>query len=541
MKQILSQMTLREKIGQTGMPSPGDVKKAIMEYGSYDAYFQALPYSGLYLNDNMLSGKNELMSSAQECKSILQDASKAQKIPIFIACDAEHGGRELFPELHTIPTMMSIGAAKSPALAYSRSHFWARELQTRCGVNWIFGPVCDLAGGFFSPSGVRCLSDSPDICKTLLPAIIQGVQDAGVAATAKHYPGHGKDYRDPHFCMSIDETTKEQWDETYRGIWQSTVAAGVKSVMVGHTPIPSLDDSFARGKARRPASTSRKIINLLRDTLHFDGVVLTDAVNMKGLSAAYEHEDVYIESFNAGNDIVLFCHNDYIDVMERAVHSGKVSESRIDESVERILKLKEALGLFKEKQMPPLSIFEEQDFDKCCYEIAKKSITLINNENNMIPFQKETVKRVTIIKLSPYAPFWDTLQVMKGIFEEKGIQVTMLESLKAKETLEALSVSDDIIIYACFLAQFCPRGMSFYSSHEDIITLFNGLSYGAQKSVVASFGATSIYYNYFETVDAYINAYSTNPQTIRAFVDGLLGEITFEGKSPVKLRPVIVE
>ncbi len=537
MKTNLSHMTLREKIGQTGMPSPGDVKKGVVQFGGYANYFHSLPFCGLYLNDNMEKDNGECFDTANSCKRILSNLSSKQKLPIFIACDAEQGGKDLFPELHLMPTIMSIGAANSPSLSYQRCHFWARELLTCCGVNWIFGPVCDIAGGFFSPSGVRCLSDDANTCKTLLPEMIKGLQEAGVAATAKHYPGHGKDYRDPHFCMSVDNTSKKQWDDTYRGIWQATIDAGVYSVMVGHTPVPSLDDSFSRGKSRRPASASKKIIDILREELHFDGVILTDAVNMKGLAASFSHDDVYIETFNAGNDIVLFCHNDYIDVMEKAVLDGKVSEKDIDKSVERILALKEKLGLFENKEIPPLHADEIKEFEKCNYEIAKNAITLINNENNLIPFDKNKVKRVTIIKLSPYPLFLDTILEMKKIFESKGIHVTVLESLRAKETLEELSQSDDIIIYACFLAQSYPPGMSFYSSHEDIITLFNGMSYGAEKSVVASFGATSIYYNYFETVDAFINAYSINIETIRAFVDGLLGEISFVGKSPVKLAP----
>ena len=270
----------------------------------------------------------------------------------------------------------------------------------------------------------------------------------------------------------------------------------------------------------------------------FRGVAVTDAVSMKALAAAFDHEDVYIECFNAGNDVILFCHDDYIDVMEKAVLDGRVSMERLDEAVGRVLDLKQRLGLFGDLPEPqPLSEEEHAHFHRVCYDIGKNAITLLNNRNGALPFDPQKVHRAAVIVLAPYEPFREDLQVAIDALERRGIRVTVVNSLSSKHQLEDLAGSNDLLIYACYLAQANPEGMPFYSRHEDLVTLFNGLSYGAEKSVAVSFGNPSIYYNYFEEADIYLNAYSSDPDTMEAFVDGILGEFPFTGKSPVKLRP----
>lgn len=533
----ISKMTLRQKIGQTGMPGPNHVYRGIRDCGGYNKYFMKYPFAGLYLTANMKDHNERVIPSPKELAGILQEASDTCEIPLFVSCDAEFGAKGLFDELHSISTNMSMGAAGSGELAYQRSYYYARELRT-CGVNWAFSPVCDMVSNFFDTSGVRCMSDQPDIIMELLPDIIRGFQDAGVGATAKHFPGSKGDYRDAHFSTATNNMTREAWDTSYGRIWKAAVDADVDAVMVSHSAFPMVDPSRVRGKTYRPATASKKTLDILREEMGYQGVILTDAVSMKGVTSAFEHEDIYIECFNAGNDMILFCHNDYIDVMEKAVLDGRVSMQRLDEAVERILNMKEKLGLFEgRRDLRPLTNEENQIFEQVSYDIGKKAITLINNEDRMIPFDPVKVKRVSIINLAPFKPFQEELEVMVQAFQERGVEVNLLECLRNKAELERISKTDDIIIYACYLAQSRPQGMSFFSAPEDILTLYHGLSYGAEKSVVVSFGAPSIYYNYFEAAGAYLNAYSSDAGTMKAFVDGILGEYAFSGNSPVALKP----
>ena len=536
-KPLVSELTLRQKIGQTGMPSPPDAYFKAKDMGGFVQYFSEYPFAGLYLNYEIKKHSVKLVASASDLAGIVQEASDACEIPLLVSCDAELGGKEFFDGLHRIPSNMSLGAARSKELTYLRSYYYARELRS-FGINWQFGPVCDLLSNFFCCSGIRCMSDQPEAMMELLPEIIRGFRDAGVMPCAKHYPGTKGEYRDSHFCTAANRQTKEQWDNSYRKIWQTAVDANVESIMVSHAAFPAVDPSFTKNGAPTPSTASKEVLDILREEMGYQGVILTDAISMKGLAAALSHEDIYIECFNAGNDLILFCWNDYIDVMEKAVLDGRVSMERLDRSVQRILDMKEKLGLFEIERDPmPLTDEETRKFDQVVYDIGKAAITLINNHGRMIPFAPDTVKRVTVINLAPYRPFFDELKVMVQAFEEKDIQVTLLERLHSKEQLEELSKTEDIIIYACYLAQSRPSGMSFYSRPEDMLTLFHGLSHGADKSVVVSFGAPSIYYNYFESANAYLNAYSSDAGTMRAFVDGILGAYEFTGKSPVALYP----
>lgn len=548
----IDEMTLREKIGQTGMPGPGVVRAGVVEYGGYANYFKKFPFNGLYLDRSALNNSGEAFSSPEEISKTLADASNELDIPIFVSCDAEFGAQGICPGLHAVSTNLSVGAAGDCELAQERSYMWAKELKT-LGVNWPFGPMGNMISSFFASSTTRSIasSDYADVVAKLFPHMVKGVQKAGVAACAKHFPGGFGGYRDGHFAAtgtvkSLKNLDKEaymkKWNEKYRPIWKAAIDAGAMSFMMAHGAMPAVDDSITRGVNLRPGSASKKVIDLLRVDLGFGGVIVTDAVSMRSLSSSFDYEDIYIECFNAGNDVVLFVRDDYFEIMEKAVLDGRITMERLDESVKRVLDLKEKLGLFDApaKQQEPLTDEENKYFDKVNYEIAKNALTLVRNEGNMLPFNPQNVKNVTIINISPYKPFMDDIEHMKKAFEERGIRVNVMEYIKTKEQLKELSETEDIIVYACYMSKSRPQGMSFYGTPEDMSTLFHSLSYGAEKTVVASFGQPSIYYNYFETCDAFINAYSPDIGTMRAFVDAVLGEFEFTGKSPVSLYPELM-
>lgn len=541
MKELLKRMSLREKIGQTAMPSPPAIKWGIKECGGYKEYFKKYPYCGFYASqEGMVNSDGTDMTKSCELADAVKEIADNMEIPAFVAVDAEFGGGRHYEEMTLIPTNMALGAANSPELAYKRGYYWAKELRS-CGMNWAFGPVCDRLTSFFSSTGVRCISDDTELIANLIPHLIQGIKDAGMLSTAKHYPGRIKDFRDPHFSMCTDNATREEWDRLSKPIWQAASDAGVDSFMTAHPALPALDDSYARGKVLRPASASKKVMDVLRDDIGFGGIIVTDAVSMKCIAAAFDHDDMYIECLNAGNDVVLFTGNDYIDVIEKAVSEGKVSEARIDEAVERILNYKKSIGLFDGKIIgEPMTEEDRAEFNKVNYEISKAGATLLRNDDGRIPFDHTKMKKATIIVLSPSERFHDfEIKAMQKAFEKYDVESEIVHTVTSKTTLKAISDNSDIIVYACFLSSTEPHGFPGFSNNREINTLFNGLSYGAEKSVVASFGSHTVYYNYFESVDAYINMYTSNKESMEAFVDGLFGQFEFTGKSPVAVMPEI--
>ena len=288
-----------------------------------------------------------------------------------------------------------------------------------------------------------------------------------------------------------------------------------------------------------PASTSPKVQSVLRNDIGFGGLVVTDAVSMKNVAAAYEHEDLYIESLNAGNDVVLFTGNDYIDVIERAVENGRVSIERIDDAVMKVLECKKRLGLFDGKIVgEPMTEEDYVEFHKTNYEISKIGATLVSNNDGRIPFNIDKIKKVTIVPVSPTEKFHDVdIKYLQEEFLKYGIECQIVETINSKKTVKEFSENSDLIVYACFLGFASPHGFPGYSQAREINILFNSLSYGGEKSVIASFGVPSIYYNYYEGMDGFINMYSSNRESMEAFVDGILGKYKFTGEPPVALIP----
>lgn len=540
-KTLMQNLTLREKIGQTGIPAPNALRDGVKKHGSYAAYFSAVPFSGLYVAPGITGDQGETVSRSADFRDLMTRTSDALRVPLLVSADAELGGAYLFRDFHPMPRNMAVGAAGDEALTRQLGYYWAKELKT-AGIFWPFGPVCDLVSGMtglFSSHVLRCFSDDPALTARLACAFIQGAQEAGVAACGKHYPGHGHEYRDSHFSSTVNELTLEQWENSEKRVWDAVIASGVKSIMSAHTPCLCLDDSYARGVYRRPSSASKKVLDYLHRPMSFSGLTVTDAVSMKCLAAAFDHDDIYTECFHAGNDIVLFVHDDYLDVMEQAVQDGQISMDRLDDSVERILAFKQALGLLDRSyaQIEPFTADDSRAYESCCYEIARRSLTLVNNTDNKIPYDVHSVRHVTIVAITQYDPFIQSLDVLKKELERRGVCVDITDAIQSKEHLKTISHRSDIIINACYMDQARPYGFPGYSREKEMATLFDSLSFGAEKTVVVSFGLPSIYYHYFESADRYVNAYSDSPQTMQAFAAALFGEIPLTGQSPMALRP----
>lgn len=535
MRPKLEEMTLREKLGQTGQPSNSAIKDGLEECGSYEAYIQKYPFGSIWISEGFKKADGTAFATPEEMGRQVHAVSNAAKIPLLVTGDYEFGAHTLFPCFHAAGTNMEMGASGNLELIYKRAYYWARELRS-FGVNNPYGPVTDIAANFFSPGAVRRISDDWKKIVKVQSALIKGIQDAGLAACIKHYPGPPNDYRDSHFSLCTVDKNVDEWYATYFNIYKSAVADGIMSVESSHQPWPSIDPRKARGNILRPATASKPVMDILRNEIGFNGVLYTDAVNMKAMSGAFEHEDVYIESFLAGHDVVIFVHNDYFDVMEKAYNEGRITMEQIDEKVTRILNLKEKLGLFEGPlSLNPLTEEENADFEKVLYELAKSAQTLVTNANGAIPFDPKKVKKAAIIALSSVEDFKNNISIMTDQFAKYGIETTVVDKITSKN-LPQLDAENDLIIYACQIKSGFAAGMPFFDTPE-LRSLFNSMSYGAEKSVVISFGHPSVYYNYFENCDMYINTYSADKCAMTAVVDGILGQFPFVGKSPVSLFP----
>ena len=335
---ILSGMTLREKLCQMMLVYPstltGTTAVTAVEEGDLKA-LESYPVGGLLFN-------TENMVSADQVAKLLSDFQDASPIPLFLTCD-EEGGR-------VGRLMRTVGTTRVDAMLTFKDQGGETARQNaatiggdmaRLGFNLDLAPVADV---LTEPSntviGDRAYSDDFAQAAELIPAAVQGFHDGGVACVLKHFPGHGGTTGDSHYGSAYVDRTLDQLRAGELLPFQAGIDAGADAVMIGHLIVPDVSED--------PAVFSYKLVTeLLRKEMGFSGVVMTDALAMKAISDHYGDGEVAVRAVQAGVDMLL-CPMDLdtaIDALTQAVEEGTIRESRIDESVERILLLKLRRGL----------------------------------------------------------------------------------------------------------------------------------------------------------------------------------------------------
>ena len=558
-KPLLSEMTLREKINQMIILAQWDLRKKYELTGqSIDRpeedqaeMLKREQYGSLWAQyGKIVKGRNtDLLDSEsdQRCKStefadMINWEASHLKVPPLVGGDSEKEGvGQLHYDLTSVVSPLAMGATDDENLIFEMGVAIAKEL--RCtGVNWRWSPVVDITNRFSRICHVTRVFTDMDVEKQsrLAISMIKGMQSEGVAATAKHFPGADPyEYRDGHFCTTSINVSKEEWWETQGKIFQNVIDAGVYSIMTSHQSFPAIDSSTVNEQLR-PATISKKITtDLLKNEMGFDGVVITDGITMGGLSSLLPYDELIIEIVNAGNDVILCAHPDATNIIEKAVLDGRIEESRIDDAANRVLNMKEKLGMFEEGYVNVCYKAEDvRDRTKeLNLEIARKAVTLVRDRNNLLPLDKNKIKKVSIIVSTHFERFYERdIMVLKNLLEERGIEVYTKRRLKHELEVKEISDNSDLIIYAAFINGHMPKGGAMFFE-EECETFFHAFTHGKKKSIGVSFGSPYLEYDIMENANAFVNLYGTSPDLMRAFIECIFGEIPFAGNSPVRLKP----
>ena len=559
-KPKLEEMTLREKIGQTVC-----FRHLLLEE------FETMEQLREYFANNPI-GSTWSMGHPKETYKVMQEylgnpelkgykdnmyvdfiniLNQILPVPILPAIDAIEGiAPRKFDQHEPLPVATSLGATRDPELAYRYGKAIAEDLKS-IGIRWLWSPVADNAGVF---KDLRHLSSDVEINCILLKAFIRGMHDAGIAAGAKHFPGKDPyEYRDSHFCTASYSQSFEQWEKTQGKEFQACIDAGVDSIMVGHVTFKAVDDTQINGRLL-PATLSHKILTgLIKKKMGFEGVLLTDDIKMRSVSAIYPQEKLYVEALRAGIDVVVGpTRLDYIDIVEQAVLSGDLPESRIDDACRRVLNLKERHGLFESDK--PIPHLEEQERDrirmqnrKVTQDIVSKGMTLAANRTGFLPIDQKNIRTVKVFYLGYSDECFENLKYMAEEFAlhgaacdiEDGIPNDVIITGADFDVKEGKLDLDqyDLIIYANYIGNFAPVG-GYYFFGDKCLQLRNAMTRCHEKCIGVSFGDPNIFFNYYTAAHTFINAYSMNPETMRYFVKGLYGEIQFADYAPFPLNPI---
>lgn len=550
-KPLLKDLSLREKIGQTVAMHPVIMKKVT----DIDAFFKAYPYGNMWTAGHV---KLDFVNLAEEVAAaddidydidikirlFSEQVSRVLKAPFVPAMDAERGCGRTFPFFSDTPSNNGIAATNDTMAAYEIAKCIAHEMKLS-GVRWDWGPVCDNPSPFCAVSLTRGFSSNVDFTIDMVKEYVRGVQSENVAACLKHFPGADKnEYRDTHFAESVINDGYDVWWERQGRIFQAGIDAGVYSIMIQHSAFPACDDTQVDGRYL-PATLSPKIITgLLKEKMGFQGVVITDAVEMRALTSMFTtREDFFATLYNAGNDVILGpTDEDFFEVVENAVRNGKIPESRIDDACQRVLDMKEKLGLFDCDLVYPVTQKDRENAKAHTAEIvtkyAPKSLTWMARKNNLVPIQKENVKKVMLVYIGYSTDVLKNLSVVRDEFEKRGADVDICEGIRSEAHMQEIADNYDLICYFNHIAPHTPYGgASFFQ--EKATQFLHVLMYGGEKSICVATGSPFVYYDWFSaSAKNYINAYTSDAATLETLVKGFYGEVEFTGQCPYDPNPL---
>ncbi|MGQ9738360.1 MAG: beta-N-acetylhexosaminidase [Armatimonadota bacterium] len=335
----------------------------------------------------VLLARNLDSANSDGIRATLAHLQSLSRIPLFIAIDQEGGTvNRLRAPFHEFPGNMALGATGNPELAFQQAQAQARELLA-LGINWNFAPVMDVNNNPDNPIiGVRSYGADPELVAQMGTAAIRGYQQTGILACAKHFPGHGDTAVDSHLALPTIWGDRERLEQIELVPFRSAIAAGVGAIMTTHIVFPALD-------AHRPATISPAILKgLLRQELGYDGLVITDCLEMKAIADTVGTARGAVEALKAGADMVLIAHTlevqrEAVEAIRQAVESGNLSERRLTEAASRVLSAKRRFLA----SLPPAegTPWFDPAHDALEEQIARASLTVVKHHPAGFPLRTE--------------------------------------------------------------------------------------------------------------------------------------------------------
>ena len=560
-------MTIEEKIGQlfvhlTGCVHEEEVKEEVSE----------MHMGGIRFNPR----------SKEDMWEMNYNFQKFSKIPVLSAVNVEAGGNGATKDGTYIAPEMKVAATGDKKYAYDLGRICGIETKAT-GSNWAFAPIVDLVTNWHNPGiSVRGFGADPDMVLEMSKEYFRGISESGIVCAMKHFPGDGSDERDPHIATSVNALSCGEWDNTYGKVYKGMIDAGVQSLMPGHIMMPAYQRYFSpntKDEDLKPATLSKEILgDLLRGKLGFNGLIVSDASHMVGLTGRAKRRDLVPGAIMAGIDMFLFYNDIEEDTMymTEAYKDGRLTEERLHDALRRILGLKAVCGLdaFTLDKFPKkegLSVIGKPEYKKITKEIADRAITLVKHTEDIFPVTPEKYKRILLVPIGPnpnpslvragmVADGSKLKAQLKEKLEAKGFSVEeyidpVAKMVKMIETLPADQDPIKLLNKGNKGAYGNKQKVSALTDNYDLVLCFANVSSTMRTTqrlewAISKGGWDNPWYvNEIPTVFAsfncpfhlvdvpqiknFINCYDANEATVDAFVGKLTGESEFVGKSPV--------
>ncbi|MDO5375054.1 MAG: glycoside hydrolase family 3 N-terminal domain-containing protein [Staphylococcus rostri] len=483
----------------------------------------------------------------QQVQQLLNKLQASSKIPLLIAANCDSGGNGACSDGTYIASAAQCEAAQDPTVAYNAGLVSGRESKA-LGININFDPCVDILENWRNTIvNTRSYGTTAETVIKYTNAFIEGFQQTSDMITCiKHFPGDGTEERDQHLVLGVNEQSVEQWDNSFRKVYENHIQNGVEMIMSGHIALPAYSKKLNPSLEDRdilPASLAKELItDLLKDDMQFNGLVITDASHMLGMTASMKREDYVPLAIAAGCDMFLFFNDieEDFNFMMNGYKNGVITEERLHDALRRILGLKAKIHLPKRQADQTLELPEsELDIIGCDEhkemqrQAADLGITLVKNTLDQLPIRPETHKNIRLYMIEGekngiYKSDQSVTEQIINILEARGFNVTLNDGstrIKGK-TLEYREQVDAALVFANIIGYAAENNYRIRWS----TAMSNEIPWYVYEvpTVFVSLNFTTHLHD-ATMVKAYINAYHSNPTNLEAVIDKIMGESPFKG------------
>lgn len=569
-QKTLKKLSLEEKVGQMFMVRLAMPQFVNLKNPEYLKWLDQIRryHLGSILLTVPAEGPSLSKSEPYEAAMLINQLQHASRVPLLMAADYERGVSMRLNGTTVFPHSMAFGAAGKPEFAERFARVVAQESRA-IGVQWNLMPVADVNSNPVNPViNTRSFGEDPALVSSLVSAYIHGARSAGLLTAAKHFPGHGDTATDSHLGVATVNRSREQIEQTDLPPFRAAVQAGTDAVMVAHVTAPALDPA----PAKIATNSSLVITQLLKTELHFSGLVVTDAMDMSGLTQVYPEGaaaaagHAAVDVVKAGNDMLLLPSDldSAYNGLLHAVRSGEIPEKRINQSVLKVLRAKASVGLHRASQVDInalATLVASPENLAFAQQVAESAITLVRENGRMLPL----ARRASAASAPAYGAlpnennkllcviFVDDVRSEDGRQLQRELRARAPQARvifvdpriaagSAPEVLAAAGAAENVIA-AIYLVPVPGRAVrregqaavnSISMPEPTAVLLQSILQAKPDRTVVASFGSPYLAAE-FPEIQNYLCAYSNAPASDTGAVKAMFGEIPFRGRLPVTI------
>jgi len=526
---MMRSMSLRDKVAQLVIGvCYGDVpSRKSPEYEKYRHWVRDLRIGGLIVNNKVQNG---LVRNAEShaFALFLNQMQKLAKTPLIVGADFERGASMRVTDGPKFPYNMAISAGRDVEASRFEGLETAREARA-LGVQWIFAPVADVNVNPENPViNIRSFGENPEEVSANVVAYLEGARSDPknqVLVTVKHFPGHGDTDIDSHLGLALLKASRERMDSVELKPFQAAIAHGVDAVMTAHMSVPAIEPDEI------PATASSKVLTgLLRNELGFNGLIVTDALDMLGFANKFNPGEGSVRAIEAGADVLLMPPDPEkaIHAVLAAIEHGRISKQRIDDSVTRILAAKIRVGIVKKKTVDldeVSDVLDSTEVDDRVQEMSDRAVTLVRNDRSLVPLTQPNQACLTVVverRLSQYG------QRMANEFRHRGaLKVTFVDP-----TTPLAALTDDVGDVSGCSAMVIAVFLTGGTLGGDLPALIDKLT--ERPAVLVAMGSPYVL-GKFQKAGAFLTTFSPTPPSEVAAVKALFGEIAISGHLPVTI------